>query len=243
MTLVAWMATEKYSKQAVEGGRDALQSMKLIPWYDPAKDELKPIRLGREPVKEYPVEPWKGFDFDLPTWFVDIFGDLIRVVGYVLLFALLALVIYLIYRAYLLARGQKRRGKQKVSKGPSLNADIDRIENLPFELEAPRGDLLEEARRRYEMGDYRLAIIYLYSYQLIRLDEHQFIKLTLGKTNRQYLREVRQTPPLARILEQTMVTFEDVFFGHYKIGRDEFEPCWQSLSSFHQIVQQQEKRS
>lgn len=243
MTLVAGMANEKYSEQAVEGGREALQSMKLMPWYDPTKDELKPLRLGRERVEEYPVDPGQGFEFDLPTWLVDIFGDLIRVVGYVLLFALLALVVYLIIRAYLLTKGLSKKGKRKASQGLELSADIDRIENLPFELEAPRGDLLEEARRRYEMGDYRNAIIYLYSYQLIRLDEHQFIKLTLGKTNRQYLREVRQMPPLARILEQTMVTFEDVFFGQYKIGREAFESCWQNLSSFHQIVQQQEKRS
>jgi hypothetical protein len=39
------------------------------------------------------------------------------------------------------------------------------------------------------------------------------------------------------------VTFEDVFFGQYTISRDEFEPCWQNLSSFHHILQQQEKRS
>jgi hypothetical protein len=243
MTLVAWIATEKYSEKAVEGGREALQSMKLMPWYDPAKDELKPIRLGRDEVQDYPVERTEWFNFDIPQWLIDIFGDLVRVVGYLLLFALLALVVYLIIRAYLIAKGLTKKGTKKVSKGLALNADIDRIENLPFEIEVPRGDLLEEARRRYEMGDYRNAIIYLYSYQLIRLDEHQYIKLTLGKTNRQYLREVRQQPPLARILEQTMVTFEDVFFGQYTISRDEFEPCWQNLSSFHHILQQQEKRS
>ena len=48
----------------------------------------------------------------------------------------------------------------------------------------PKGTLLEEARRSYEQGDYNTAIVYLYSYQLVKLDQNQWIRLAKGKTNR-----------------------------------------------------------
>ena len=52
---------------------------------------------------------------------------------------------------------------------------------------ARKAGLLEEARRSYEEGDYNTAIVYLYSYQLVKLDQNQWIRLAKGKTNRQYL--------------------------------------------------------
>ena len=42
-------------------------------------------------------------------------------------------------------------------------------------------------------GDYGMAIIYAYAYQLVELDQHHAIQLRKGKTNRQYLRELRRS--------------------------------------------------
>ena len=69
--------------------------------------------------------------------------------------------------------------------------EAERIENLPFQVRQPRSDLLGEARRLYQTGNYQEAIIYLFSYQLVKLDESHFIRLAKGKTNRQYLGELR----------------------------------------------------
>ncbi len=81
-------------------------------------------------------------------------------------------------------------------------------------MAAGRLDLLAEARRHYQAGNYGAAIVYLFSFQLVQLDKRQIIRLAKGKTNRQYLREVGPRAALLRLVEQTMVAFEDVFFGN-----------------------------
>jgi hypothetical protein len=110
--------------------------------------------------------------------------------------------------------------------------DVDRVEALPFKLRKPTGNFLDEARRLYEAGDYSEAIIYFFSYQLVELDRHHLIRLAKGKTNRQYLREVRPRPNLHQILGITIVAFEDAFFGRKTLTREHFEQCWSRLGEF-----------
>jgi len=111
--------------------------------------------------------------------------------------------------------------------------DVDRVEALPFAVRKPTGDFLAEARRLYEAGDYSEAIIYLFSYQLVELDRQHLIRLAKGKTNRQYLRELRARLTLRSILETTVVRFEDAFFGRKTLTRERFEQSWQRLDEFH----------
>ena len=97
-------------------------------------------------------------------------------------------------------------------------------------------DLLAEARRCYQQRKFGEAIIYFYSYQLVRLDKNHCIRLTQGKTNRQYLRELGPRMTLRRLLEQTMIAFEDVFFGDYAITQARFESCWRRLDEFERLL-------
>jgi hypothetical protein len=101
---------------------------------------------------------------------------------------------------------------------------------------AGRLDLLAEARRHYEAGNYGAAIVYLFSFQLVQLDRRQIIRLARGKTNRQYLREVGPRISLRKLVEQTMVAFEDVFFGNRQLRRDRFESCWARLEEFETLA-------
>ena len=66
------------------------------------------------------------------------------------------------------------------------------------------------------------------------------IRLAKGKTNRQYLREITRSGrrALGDILEQTLLAFEDVFFGDRELPRDRFEACWQQLAEFDRLLQQ-----
>jgi hypothetical protein len=114
--------------------------------------------------------------------------------------------------------------------------DAQRIENLPFKVRSPTGDFLSEARRFYNEGNYGEAIIYLFSYQLIQLDKNQWIRLSKGKTNRQYLREVRGKQDLRGLVHTTMVAFEDFFFGQHPIDKSRFDACWEKLDQFHELV-------
>jgi len=73
---------------------------------------------------------------------------------------------------------------------------------------------------------------------LIQLDKQQIIRLAIGKTNRQYLREVGPPSALGRLLEETMVAFEDVFFGNRRLERARFEACWSRLPEFEALSKQ-----
>ena len=110
--------------------------------------------------------------------------------------------------------------------------DRTRIENLPFQVKRPNANLLAEAQACYDRGEYNDAIIYLYSHQLIELDKRQAIHLTKGKTNRQYVRELRERPKLSNILESSVLLFEEAFFGRHSITRHQIDRCWNQLPDF-----------
>ena len=101
-----------------------------------------------------------------------------------------------------------------------------------------KGGLLEEARRQYEAGNYNVAIVYLYSYELLKLDQNQMLRLARGKTNREYLRELSGRPEFYGILAQSLVPFEDVFFGEHELSRERFEACWNQVDRFNRLIEQ-----
>ena len=41
-----------------------------------------------------------------------------------------------------------------------------------------------------------------------------------------------------RLLEQTMVSFEHVYFGNRPLGGADFEACWSRLDEFHALTEQ-----
>ena len=114
--------------------------------------------------------------------------------------------------------------------------DVARVEALPFPVSRRTHDLLEEARRHYQAGNFSEAVIYLYSHLLVELDRNQLIRLTQGKTNRQYLGEVAVRPTLHGLVQQTMIAFEDVFFGGQTMPRARFESCFSQLDEFNRQV-------
>jgi hypothetical protein len=217
---------------AVEDARESLGTGGAFPWYDRQADAPRPLRLkhveddseGRKSTAvAKPATPTTRRPPNL-SWL----GTILQVTGIAVLVALLVLVVVLITRAFLSGEVTETAGSRVVE----TSQDVDRVEHLPFQLRKPTGDFLSEARRLYEAGDYSQAILYLYSHFLVQLDRQHVIRLAKGKTNRQYLRETRSRPILFPILEITMVSFEDVFFGHHKISREQFEASWNRLAEF-----------
>ena len=199
-------------EQAVSAGAEALDSWWDYPWYDDQTDGVRPIDVKPQAPAPVSTPTNRGSSWDL-EW-----------LGWVLIVALAIGVLWLLWRVY--QTGGFRRagsGSANVVGGP---AKIDRLEELPFQLEQPAGDLLSAARRASESGDYDRAIVLLYSHQLLELDKRDAIRLTKGKTNRQYLRELRLHTGLASLLATSMVAFEDVFFGGHSLDRERFEECW-----------------
>jgi hypothetical protein len=243
--------------QSVAAGREALDHWwpRNYPWYDAETDSVRRVEIPK-PWDWSWLWAWlrglgewlKGLwpDWDL-SWLWDWLSgwnwrSLLRTPTTfwewstrIALLLLLVLLVYLTVRAYRRWHSSSAESKAEGGKSHSQE-DTDRIEALPFPVRSGRLDLLGEARRYYQQGDYRQAIIYLFSFQLVRLDRQQIIRLNKGKTNRQYLREVGPRGALGRLVEQTMVAFEDVFFGNRGLDRARFESCWSRLDEFESLA-------
>ena len=223
-------------EQSVAMGREALDRFVWpYPWYDSQTDGVRRIDVS---------EPWYLRWEWLWNWLGDLFrftwGGLgsmswLEWVAWAVIAILLAVLLYLMVRTL-----RKRRGATSASEGEALASDRDeekrRVEALPSAVGRKRDDLLAAARHCYDEGNYGEAIIYLFSHQLVELDKSQLIRLAKGKTNRQYLRELGRRFGLRRLLEQTMVAFEETFFGNYSIDRARFESVWSRLGEFDDLV-------
>jgi hypothetical protein len=240
LMLAAWFSPESASAEtspgegaapaAVEEGREALGSHRRYPWYDESDDGVRRVNVKipwRAPDVDVNFRPRTAWNF---SWL-----ELFVWLGVLLLFGALA---FLLIRAYL----QREDVSATAATGASQKAaadDATRIEALPFRIRRGPLSLLEEARRHYEQGDLQQAIIYLFSYQLVEMDKQQIIRLAKGKTNRQYLREIRRRGPLQSLVGQTMVAFEDVFFGAHPLAPARFESCWGRLDEFESLIAEQ----
>ena len=233
------------SLDGVESAQRALAKTRQ-PWYDADSDGLKPLIVAEG--QEAKRSDWRGTD--RPDWdwqwnwggggpSFSWVGELLKVIAWIVLIGLLAVLIYALVQAFLNINSSEETavaaGKLEEE---GHQTDEQRIENLPINLRKKTGDFLDIARGYYDEGNYAEAIIYLFSHRLILLDRAGCIRLTKGKTNRQYLIELENSNELQRILGQTMVAFEDVFFGSHTLTRDRFEHCWQRNENFEALLQQ-----
>ena len=240
-----FIAPQQFSfaqSDAIEDAKNALKQGDNYPWYDAEQDDLRRVDVYPEKAEDNAnrASTWETQPAQQKTqrnWDWSALTTMARVFVVTLIIILLSLLVWLI--VWIFSKTETwRSDKAELTQVAESGSDVDRVESLPFKVDKPYGDLLAEARRQYEAGNYRDAVIYLFSYKLIQLDKNQFIHLTKGKTNRQYLRELRSQSRLFGLLEGTMLAFEDVFFGNHELQRQEFESCWQGLDEFHSLVNQ-----
>jgi hypothetical protein len=216
------------SDDSVEAGRDALSQWGRYPWYDSGSDGLRPVDI---------VEPW-NWDW-LTNWLnfnwgpMNFSGNWLQWFFWAIIVLGLGVLVWLLIRAFL--KRDKTVETIVGAQAESVEEQRRRIEALP-ELVRRRTRLLEAAQRHYQEGNFDEAIIYLFSHQLVYLDKNYLIRLTRGKTNRQYLRELGPRDTIKRILADTVVAFEDVFFGGRSLERERFERCWNRLGEFETLV-------
>lgn len=245
---------------AVKSGGDALRSDDRFPWYDAKNDKLQPVVLVRVRGKfkgDMKKDSHGHFDghgsgddgssggdsnsdsndgssspnFSMPDvsapWLIWVVW---LVIGGVLVFLAVMLI-----KAFLDREARNSKSSDEFSSEPE--EDDSRLDALPVPKAMPKSGLLEEARRCYEAGDYNTAIVYLYGYELLRLDQNQLIRLARGKTNRQYLRELSGRGELQSVLARTIVPFEDAYFGNHPLERARFEACWNDVARFDRLVE------
>jgi hypothetical protein len=210
------MSAFENPQNAIDAGGTALRPLNRYPWYDAAKDDLARMEI-QPPEETRETGP--------------VLSRLIFAAALVTLTIVMIAVIVMIVRA---VRLRKARAATPVATPAA--GDAERIEALPFPIARGKLSLLDQARQFYDEGNYANATIYLFSHQLVQLDRHHFIRLAKGKTNRQYLREVGRAELLRQLVGQTVVAFEEVFFGHHDINRQRFEACWSRLPEFDSLL-------
>ena len=230
---------------ATKSVKETFSGRTRFPFYDRAKDDVRQLNVvppaeddSANRKTKWKAKPTTPTARRAGTWrFGDFLGTTLQVIGLTALVIFIGVLAWLIATAFL----KNETTESVVSKVIETSRDVDRVEALPFQLRKPTGDFLAEAQRLYEAGNFSEAVIYYYSHLLVQLDRHHVIRLTKGKTNRQYLREARSRPLLKEILERTMVAFEDVFFGHHELSRERFEECWRRLDEFQGELDRQER--
>lgn len=236
---------ERSIAQPVEHGRDAFTNIPQANWYNGESDDLQTIpvpgetkmpdsRPGAPPKPKAATTTTTTTTTGGRNWLPNIGGiPFGTIMVYAVVLAILAVIGYLIFRAIQAGGSAGVAGKGKSSQTQDEKTrQVDKVEHLPFEVKKKDANLLEEARRCYEGGNFNEAIVYLFSFQLLELDKGHLIRLAKGKTNGQYLREIGRDRNLRPILQGTMNAFEDVFFGNRELSRDRFERCWSQISEF-----------
>ena len=205
-------------------GRRSLEKQGKLPWYDADSDLVRRIDLEQQPRRNHSSH-------------ISLLGRLLRPVAWGVLAAFFIVIVVLLVR-YLFDKDLWKSATVQDFEEKNVHQPI--VEKLPVTMDSPTTDFLAEASRLYQAGSYGNAIVYLFCYQLVALDRGHLIRLARGKTNRQYLHEIRSSRPLYDLVERTMVAFEDAFFGQHAIDRRRFESCWNRLSEFDNLVHQAE---
>lgn len=247
--LTVWFAVGSVfaADDPIESAKGSLSRGLNPPWYDEDRDGLR--RMDVQPRPAPSRDQFEGeWDIEPPDWQFDWLPDLswlsgmnlgrgMQIILWILLGVLLLAVVAILVWAFLVFESRFHGSLFAHTVEEDNVSDAERIEALPFQVRKPNVDLLAEAQQHYEAGEYGEAVIYLFSYQLVRLDRSQVIRISKGKTNRQYLREMQRGSYFRLLLEQTMIAFENVFFGHHPLGKEQFEACWNQLDEFHQHLE------
>jgi uncharacterized protein DUF4129 len=124
-----------------------------------------------------------------------------------------------------------RRPRKKAKQGPRIVLG----ENLAPDQSA--GDILADAEALARRGELRAAIRKAYIALLVELGERKILSLAQHKTNRDYLRAVREVEPLHTNVKQLTESFERHWYGFalatdadWTAFRDRYKQALQQLS-------------
>jgi len=238
-------------QDGVNDGRDALKKQKRLPWYDSENDEVKFSNLPD--IETAPVQtntnksvakkkrapntgkaPAGGGATGTRTDGAFVMNIIFWVVVAVILITFLALLVW----AFLKVEFKEQQLEEQVVEDRPIDTKAS-VEDLPFQMPSgPTGDWLSVARGHFESGNFKSAIIYLYSHVLFALDNRGLVRLTRGKTNRQYLTEIQRHRDIAEYMEKCMLPFEDAFFGDIDVTADEIKNCLDGIGQFESQLSQ-----
>jgi Domain of unknown function (DUF4129) len=204
------------------------------PWYDSEADKLRPVwptRLGWLDWVMKRVDALfraigkllSRINFGRSRG-ISVSGDRI---GTFILLAALAVFLASVFWLW-------RRRMSGTADGESARARLGtaaRLSDLPEGIGLGDKDPWAEAQSRRAAGDLAGAVICLFAYQLLSLDQLGLIRLVPGRTGRQYLQVLRDQE-LADSLGATLRLFEDVYYGRRRPTAQAFESVWNRALMF-----------
>ena len=128
------------------------------------------------------------------------------------------------------------RRKKRTHQTEDVLAQQARYSDLPVEIEKGLLGLRAQAAEYRDQGDYSRAIVFLFSYLLVELDQAQLIALAKGKTNYRYLRELNGHRDLQSRLRDVVSLFEAAYFGRRTLTKEQFDTVWLDLAKVEESI-------
>jgi hypothetical protein len=249
--VAAWLLPPAGLTFAQANAEQALRDFPKNVWYDPDTRQYIPPKIPPADdspwrqagwVETSPSAPAQDSTIDNSWWdWVPPFPNLSGLAEWIprLVFAVLgvALLIVIGSLTYYSLRNYLPGALRNKKSAEAIEIDPARVLDLPFEVQAVDSHPLAEAERLMRVGAYNGAIVFLYGYLLLALDQSRKIHLQKGKTNRMYLRELGQETRLREIVYQAMLRFEDGYFGKHSISREQFLEVWAQVDEFHRRLE------
>jgi len=210
------------------------------PWYDGEKDQVKP--LIPEPSS---WTSWLGKRLEsFLDWLDRRFGkstgqasganrgSLRGVLATLLFVASGCVLLVMLWRLWRIHEPQATTHQDHVAR----IGDAARIAGLAPGVALEGIDPWAEAVRRRAAGDSAGAVIWLFLDQLLGLQRAGLLRLTPGRTARQYASGL-DDPLLGDGLQATLGVFEEVYYGHRLPGPEELERVWSRAETFRRRLQ------
>ncbi|XZE53256.1 DUF4129 domain-containing protein [Planctomycetaceae bacterium SH139] len=234
---------------------ESLESMGSLPWYDRESRQVNPVDVAPRlddsvnrdsrwvpKPKQAKKASRSSNNFttgntgpaSYPFFLQWIFANFSTIIGWTLFaISLVALITMLVFLV------MKMEPTEDIKTATSSSGDSEptaeelaKLEHLPIEVATNQGNLLERADQLRQTGRLGEAIIYLFSQRLLQLDRCHAIRLSRGKTNQQYLRELRGRADLQGVMQRTVASFERSFFGGYSLTTEEYDRIRNEQASF-----------
>lgn len=241
MSVIATSMQAPEKQKFGEKDRSTIKRSAHSVWFDSEEGTIRPIRGSKSIDVGDRHDSIAGNDqYSAPSWWIamrDLLGEFFswifhswQILSIVGLVSLLLVIGFLVLRYGV--SFQERFRKMTALSVREQEREKAKIQDLPFEVEPTMFGLLAQAKRYRAAGDFSKAIIYLFSHALVEMDGARCIRLERGKTNRVYLRELRERDNLRGFTSQLVLAFEHSFFGKHALSQEAFERIWQQLPAF-----------
>ncbi len=256
VSLLVWVGfTPFVARVGIATDVDADEVLSNFPdtkWFDSDADAYLPPEDA--PLRDNPLRKdgrvagpasswdwWDAFDWDWwdssgaggaggAMWGETFFTYFFYTLLFILFIAIVALLTWFLLRDSFPALRQRKNDESG-----EIMIDRARIEALPFDAKPDMGDPLAMAKHFVAIGQHDTALVYLYGYMLLAMDQRRHIYLQKGKTNRMYLAEIG-SEELRQVVRPVQLAFEASFFGKHPVGAERFNEIWATLDTFHELA-------